>query len=124
MFLLKIRRLPVVASCLLAFTIVSFNSTKPFEFDGGTITNPNIILTGTGVPVILNATRATGCNGTITYQWQQSVDITNFVDIPGATDTSYQSGSIMADTYFRRKSICAGEDTVYTNNFATVIVQP
>ena len=47
---------------LLTIIVVSFNN-KPFILDGGTITNPNITITGTGVPVIITATSASGCAG-------------------------------------------------------------
>jgi len=107
---------------LLSVIIVSFKS-KPLAFDGGTIHAPNITLTATGVPVIITATNASGCAGAITYQWQQSIDNANFIDIANATDSSYQSGPIMATTYFRRKATCAGTEVAYTNNVATVTVQ-
>lgn len=117
-------RFPAVAVSLMLTVLVASFDRKPFEFDGGTITNPNITILGAGIPVVLNATKASGCEGPITYQWQQSAGNANFIDIPNATDTSYQSGSIMTDTYFRRKAICAGGEFAYTNNIATVIVQP
>jgi hypothetical protein len=107
---------------LLSVIIVSFHS-KPFAFDGGTIHSPNITITGTTMPVIISATPASGCAGAVTYQWQQSIDNVNFIDIYNATDTSYQSGTIMATTYFRRKATCAGAESAFTNNVATVTVQ-
>lgn len=116
-------KLSIIATLLLLTVIVvSFNE-KPFVFDGGTIHNPNITITGTGVPVIISATSASGCAGTVTYQWQQSIDNVNFIDISNATDTAYQSGPIMMNTHFRRKAICAGGEYAYTNNVATVTVQ-
>lgn len=115
-------RLSIIAGLfLLAAIVVSFND-KPFVFDGGTIHNPNITITETGLPVVISATSASGCAGTVTYQWQESIDNVNFIDISNATDTAYQSGPIMMNTHFRRKAICSGGDSAYTNNVATVTV--
>jgi len=122
MIQLKNKFLTIAILLLLSVIIASFKS-KSFAFDGGTIHAPNITLTGTGIPVIITAKSASGCAGAITYQWQQSINSVSFVDILNATDSSYQSGPIMATTYFRRKATCAGTEVAYTNNVATVIVQ-
>jgi len=122
MIQLKNKLATIAILLLLTIAVVSFNN-KPFVFDGGTITNPNITITGTGLPVVISATSASGCAGTVTYQWQESIDNVNFIDISNATDTSYQSGPIMMNTHFRRKATCAGGDSAYTNNVATVTVE-
>ena len=121
MIQLKNKLLKIAALGLVAIILASFNNKQLFE--GGTISNPNITITGTAIPVIISATNASGCAGTITYQWQQSFDNANFIDISNATGNSYQSGLIITTTYFRRRAICSGSDTVYTNNVATVKVQ-
>ena len=115
--------LSIIAILLLTSTIIISFQGKPVAFDGGTIHTADIILSGSGMPVIITASGASGCAGVVTYQWQQSIDNASFVDIANATDTSYQSGSIMATTYFRRKATCSGSEVVYTNNVATVTVQ-
>ena len=122
MIQLKNKFLTIAILLLLSVIFASFKS-KSFAFDGGTIHAPNITLTGTGIPVIITATSASGCAGAVTYQWQQSINNVSFVDILNATDSSYQSGPIMATTYFRRKATCAGSEVAYTNNVATVTVQ-
>ena len=116
-------KLSTIAILLLLTVIVVSFINKPFVFDGGTINNPNITITGTAIPVVISATSASGCAGTVTYQWQESIDNVNFIDISNATDTSYQSGPIMMNIHFRRKAICAGGDSAYTNNVATVTVE-
>ena len=117
----KNKHLKITALGLVAIILASFNNKK--LFDGGTISNPNITITGPAIPVIISATSASGCAGTVAYQWQQSFDRVNFVDISNATDSSYQSGPITIITHFRRKAICSGGGTVYTNNVATVTIQ-
>ena len=122
MIQLKNKLFKIAALGLIAVIVASFNN-KRFAFDGGTISSPNITITGTPIPVVISATNASGCAGTITYQWQQSLDKINFFDILNATSNSYQSGLIVTTTHFRRRAICSGIDTVYTNNVATVTVQ-
>lgn len=116
-------KLSAIATLFVLIVIVASFTDKPFTFDGGTITNPNITITGTGLPVVISATSASGCAGTVTYQWQESIDNVNFIDISNATDTAFQSGPIMMNTHFRRKAICSGGDSAYTNNVATVTVE-
>jgi hypothetical protein len=107
---------------LMAILIISF-SEKQFAFDGGTINNPDIVVIGNSSSPEITATTASGCPGSVTYQWQQSFDGNNFIDVPNATSVSYQPGTIMAKTQFRRRAICGGTDTAYTNNVATVTIQ-
>ncbi len=111
--------------CVLLFvavTIASFNN-KNFVFEGGTINNPNMVIAPNTTPPEITATNATGCGGTVTYQWQQSSDAINFIDVPNGAGASYQSGLLIKTTHFRRKATCQGGGTAYTSNVATIIVQ-
>ena len=45
---------------------------------------------------------ASSTNGTITYQWQQSIDNSNWSNIPSATSLSYSAPNLTIETYFRR----------------------
>jgi hypothetical protein len=121
MILLKKKISKLIVLLLFAVVAVSFHY-KPFALDGGTILNPNIVVTGSTVPTFITATAASGCAGTITYQWQQSFDNVNYADILNAADTSYQPKQIITTTHFRRKATCAGGEYAYTNNVAVVIV--
>jgi hypothetical protein len=115
-------RVPVfTALTLMAAIIVSFNKGH-FVFDGGTIINPNMIIPPNSTPPEIRATNASGCRGSITYQWQQSRDGNNFIDMPNDTSVSCQPMSLATTTNFRRRAVCAGSDTAYTN-VAIVIVQ-
>ena len=42
-------------------------------------------------------------DGTFTYQWQSSLDGTNFTNITGALNETYAAGALTADTWFRRQ---------------------
>lgn len=75
-------------------------------------------------PGTTQLTANTGCSGTaftlsvtgdgtgsgLTYQWQSSVDNTNWVDINNATGATYSfSNGINISTYFRRKITCSNQ---------------
>ncbi|MEI9933742.1 MAG: PKD domain-containing protein [Ferruginibacter sp.] len=56
-----------------------------------------------GQQAIINGNVPTGGNGAYTYQWQQSDDgVTNWTDIPSATNQNY-AGTLSASAYFRRE---------------------
>ena len=116
----KIAKAGILA--LLVLIIVSFNY-KPLAFDAGTIVDPSITVIGTTTSFTITATSASGCAGTVSYQWQQSSDTTNFIDIHNANSVSYLGESLLSTTYFRRKAICSGE-VAYTSNIAIVTVMP
>lgn len=53
-------------------------------------------------PALLTITQqANGSAGNFDYQWQQSTDNITFNDINGAKSETYQSGTLIAPTYFR-----------------------
>ena len=111
--------------CLLLFIavlIASFNN-KPFVFDGGTINNPNVVIAPHTAPPPITATDASGCTGTVIYQWQQSIDGKHFTGMPNANVASYNPGPLIKTTHFRRRAVCQGGGIAYTSNVATIIVQ-
>jgi hypothetical protein len=111
----------IVALLLFTIIIVGFNK-KHFVLNGGTINNPTIsIPANTEVPEI-TATNASGCADTLTYQWQQSSDGTNFNDLPNATGAFCRPGRVMSTTHFRRKAICSSGEYAYTTNVATILL--
>jgi len=70
------------------------------NFDPGSISGPQTICEN-GTPAAFTSTDAGG-DGVITYQWQASLDGTNFTNITGATENVYAHGSMTTDTWFRR----------------------
>jgi len=70
---------------------------------------------------------ATGGNGSVTYQWQRSLDGgVTWTDIPLATAKDYSPGTIAATTKYRRvasTNLCAGPQG-NTSNVVTVTVNP
>ena len=45
---------------------------------------------------------ATSTNGTITYQWQMSIDNANWTNIASATNNFYNPPSLIQTTWYRR----------------------
>ena len=122
MIYLRNKLIKVAALVLIAVILASFNTKQ--VLDGGTIKNPNMVITANTTPPEISATNALGCATTITYQWQKSTDGANFIDILNATGASYQPGSTATTIHFRRKAMCQGGESAYTTNMATVIIAP
>jgi len=66
--------------------------------------DPAAALIHSGTTHTFNPGAATGGSGTVTYQWQSSIDGTAWTDISGATNQNYTTGVLTADTYFRRRA--------------------
>jgi PKD repeat protein len=69
-------------------------------------------------PAIINGLVATGGDGTPAYQWQQSTDSTNWVDIASATSVNYTPPVLVSTTWYRRlafTTLCAGTQGSISN---------
>jgi gliding motility-associated-like protein len=75
------------------------------------------------IPTVLPGQSASG-GGTITYQWENSIDGIAFTSIAGATSKDYQPTALSATTFFRRKvsnGVCSATSSIVT---VTVNAQP
>ncbi len=66
---------------------------------------------------IITGNNPLGGNGNYAYQWQISIDNTNWSDIQGATSSSYDPGTVFATSRFRRlvkSGSCSLESNVCT----------
>lgn len=73
--------------------------------DGGSIDGDEAMCGTTDPTIITNAGDPSGGNyGTIQYQWQESTDGNDWIDIAGATSNSYNPGVIAQTTFYRRKA--------------------
>ncbi|HEX2919615.1 MAG TPA: PKD domain-containing protein, partial [Bacteroidales bacterium] len=97
------RRLVTSTLNTLPCTEASANDVKITinNVDPGTIGSPQTICEGSA-PALLSGTVPTG-DGTLTYQWQSSIDNIAYTNITGATSATYLSGSLTQDTWFRRQ---------------------
>ena len=91
-------------------------SIVPPPLTGGMISPQSYTVASGTSPGPLMANPASGgtCSGTYAYQWQQSTDNINFIDISGATSVTYTPGNLTASKFYRRKVICGGAP-LYTN---------
>ena len=68
---------------------------------------------------------ATG-SGTLSYQWQRSIDNITFSDIAGATNSTYDPLALTQTTYYKRISISSlnGQDCNAESSVLTITVNP
>ena len=91
----------------------------------GTISADQYICSGT-VPTGFT-TGSDVAAGTITYQWQKSVDNLSFVDIPSAILANYtETSPLTVKTYYRRKifSTLNGVSCSAFSNIITITINP
>lgn len=62
--------------------------------------------------------------GTISYQWQNSTDGINFLDIAGATSETYDSPLIFNSTIFRRSASNGVDPIVFSNEVSVAVSSP
>jgi hypothetical protein len=87
------------------------------QLAGGTIGgNTGPINFNTSPGLLSSSQGATGgtCSGNYTYQWQYSVDGTNYRNIVQAVTTTYTPLNLTVSTYFRRQVSCGGV-SAYSN---------
>ena len=86
--------------------------------DGGVIAADQAICENTSPLPFTSPTPGTG-GGSITYQWQSSIDNVTFTNIPGATSALFTANLLTVDTWFKRIafstigiSVCSDESNV------------
>ena len=91
------------------------------DLTSGAIAGNQSFCSASADPVAFTQTTAvSGGNGTYTYQWQSSTDNSTFVNIGGATATTYNSPIISQTTYFRRLVASGGCNAI--SNTLTVVI--
>lgn len=87
--------------------------------DNNIITPQTILsLCGSGDPGLISGSTATGGTGTPSYQWQSSIDGTNYTNIAvGGTSANYDPGAISVTTWYRRV-VTSGACAVPNNSAA------
>ncbi|NVO18931.1 MAG: hypothetical protein HXX13_04490, partial [Bacteroidetes bacterium] len=81
------------------------------------------ICTGSA-PGLLTGTTAFGGSATPTYQWESSLDGTNFSVIIGATGQNYQPSTLAQSTYFERVAISPPCDSNYSTPVLVTVCAP
>ncbi len=73
-------------------------------------------------PLLLTGPTPIGGNGIYSYQWQQSVDGTNYVNISATNTLSYQAPILTANTWYRR--ITLSGSCISFSNIVLITVYP
>jgi gliding motility-associated-like protein len=107
-------------TAVVTITVTSGNN----GFTAGTIAKDQVICSGSTPAAFTSTTTASGGTGTITYQWQRSIDNSNFVDIPGATATTYSAPALSQTTYYRRAAKTSTDPVLYTASVTVTTVAP
>jgi len=89
----------------------------------GSISPSALTINYNASPGQLTGTTPSGGNGTYNYQWQSSVDNTNWTNINGATALNYTPGNQTATKYFRRATISNGATGYSNTSTITVYAQ-
>ncbi len=118
------RVLVVSGVCPTVFSDTAIVNVKP-EITGNRISPNDTLVCAMQDPGVISATAPQGGTGSFTYQWQQSADNINFVDIVGETNETYSPGGLMETLYYRRAVTSDGACTVFSDTSAiNVIPQP
>ena len=119
-------------------TVVAKNGTSSYTatlsvsivaaLNGGSITtNASQTIVYYGTPASISCSVSTGgaCSPVYTYQWQQSTDNVNWLDITGSTTQNLSiTKKLILTTYYRRKVTETSTNTVGYSAVATVFVNP
>ena len=92
----------------------------------GTITSSTATVCTGEVPAVISGSSASA-SGTISYQWQQSLDNINYTDISGATGQNYIPTVALASTTFFRRIARSSLNSVTCEDFTLpfqVVVTP
>jgi RHS repeat-associated protein len=94
--------------------------------NGGTVSNIAQTINYSTVPATINCSLGSGgtCSVvTYPYQWQSSIDGSNWSDISGATAQNYSPPALMATTFYRRRTTYNGSSVYSNTSIITVYPQ-
>jgi gliding motility-associated-like protein len=89
----------------------------------GSIAADQTLCAGATPAPLTSTAEAGGGAGTVAYQWESSVDNTNWTERGGATGPTFAPGALTATTYFRRRA-SAGTCAPVVSNVVTITVVP
>ncbi|GHN02364.1 hypothetical protein WSM22_38530 [Cytophagales bacterium WSM2-2] len=86
----------------LSFTTVTI---VDWPTQGGSIGSSTTICSSTAPGTLTNTSSAQSGDGIVSYQWEQSLDNTNWSNVSsGGNSATYSPGSLSSKTYYRRKA--------------------
>jgi gliding motility-associated-like protein len=90
----------------------------------GSVAASQTICAGATPSPLTSTTLATGGTGTISYQWESSLDNSTWTAIPGANEATYAPGALTATTYFRRRASAGTACAPAVSNVVIITVAP
>lgn len=103
--------------------VASCNNTT----SGGTIAGNQSGCASYDPTILTSSSAASGGSGTLSYQWENSINNSTWNEIAGATSDTYDPSTITQTTYYRRKSIrsgCSGYGAISNTITKTVLSYP
>jgi len=116
------RRQVTSASCGPVVSNVVTLTVLP-ELVAGGIAADQAICAGVTPAPLTSTGAATGGTGTVTYQWESSLDNATWTALPGATSDTFAPGALTATTSFRRQAT-SGTCGPVASNVVTITVTP
>ena len=116
----------VVSSLSSCTSVASITMTANGITSVGTITSTTATVCSGDIPAAFIGNTASA-SGTITYQWQQSLDNITYSDISGATSQNYTPTVALATTTFFRRTAISDLNSVTCEDFSLpfqVVVNP
>jgi len=90
----------------------------------GTIGTDQTICNNTAPVLFTNVASPVGCTGNYQYQWQQQPNCANsWSNIIGATESTYQAGSLIQTTCFRRNETSGSCGSVSSNTITVTVTE-
>ncbi|WP_422360231.1 RHS repeat-associated core domain-containing protein [Reichenbachiella sp.] len=93
------------------------------ELTPGAINGDNTVCYSSSGQVLGNVSAANGGNGSYSYQWQESIDGSDWSNVTGATEETYTLGSLAVSTHYRRAVTSCGA-TKYTSVVTVSVLPP
>lgn len=114
-------RIAVTSNGVTAYSNSAVINVYP-QLQAGTISPSSQTINYNTVPASLTSTGIIGGNGSYTYEWHSSSDGTTFVNVDGATGSSYAPGNLTTTTWYRM--IVTSNDRVAITPNVVVNVYP
>lgn len=111
---------------VIAYDSFYLVTVQPIVFiTNNSISNPEISsFCGLGDPGNITGTLPVAGNAVILYQWQQSANGIDFINIPGANSGSYAAGVQSRSVFFRRVAMTGGCGLASISNVISITVFP
>jgi hypothetical protein len=106
---------------IILFSLCQLGYTQTVPLSAGTIGVAQQICYNTSPATFYQVTAPTGGNGSYTYRWQRSTNNTTWSNISNATQSSYTSPALKANTWFRLRVTSGSYGTVITNTILITV---